>query len=220
MNAIVPTVPREYMGLARQFYRDAAADFDASDIAFQGIFKPTLDRLSRYPTRKLRDSEFRRLADAWQAMPDKFRLAFIAVIDQRGRAGKIAEFRLGTAKLHNPGWDKGVTEPTLMVGATILQVPLHRGKLMQCYTRATISLHALARRMQRGVDRSQQAILNDMKALVHADLNNAEKYPEDEEFRIPAGNGAWLGVTAPVDDVEDGKTTMQFVVRTFMDNDA
>jgi hypothetical protein len=212
-------VPREYVGLARQFLRDCEAEHTIAADMFKQISKPVFDRLIRYPQRKLRDGDLRNFARQWKTTPDRFRLIFQTRLDVRGCAGRIAEVRLQTAKLSFPEWNESVEEPSITITMHCLKVPL-KGRnpaISRCV--ATISLHALARRFQRGKDKSHEAICEDFLALFLANIADYETFPTDENFSIPTADGAWLGLTCEV-DTEDQKSHRQFVVRTFMDNDA
>jgi len=206
-------VPVEFVGLARQFRREADREEAANTAALTPIIGPINRRLRRYPKRQLRDGDFRRLADAWESLPRDYRLAFRANTDPRGRRGLILDVRVHAITMLSDQWEPDATEPSIALTTHCLEVPLVRKPAAQ--TIASISLHALARRYERGGDRSHHLILDDLRSIVRANVNDEEAHPTDQPFRIQTPRGIWVGTTTGV-ELSNGKPTVQFVVRTFL----
>jgi hypothetical protein len=218
MNAISSRVPAEFTGMARKLFYDVLAEEEVSIDAFNRIMKPAHARLMRHPLRKFRDGEFRHICDAWGAIDQRYQLAFAATSDARGRCGKITDIRMCAASHTAKAWGPDARELSLIISVFTLEVPLKRKMSKPSQTIASISLHALARRFQRVVDRSHKALINDCQALITANVFDVKKYPTGKDFRIETPNGYWLGM---LDGVRmDERLEFQFVVRTFIDKDA
>jgi hypothetical protein len=71
---------------------------------------------------------------------------------------------------------------------------------------AGVGLHALARRYQRGADRTDTAVLGDLLPIA-TDYRAVAR--AKGEFSIPAGGGSWIGACGPFDAVA--------IVRTFVE---
>jgi hypothetical protein len=217
-------VPKEFVGLARQFIRDAGTAAEAASTARRKVLDPAFQRLLRYPLRPMRDGALAALARAWEALPTPFRVGFETGIDRRGRKGWIAEMEALPALLTSAEWNNDASEPALMIAAFRFEAPATNMFAHHDYrsshaiwAMSTIGMHALARRYERGGDRSHTAVIRDLSALAHANIHDSVRFPSGGEFRIPAGKGAWCGVTEGVTLTErEELSTVQFVVRTFI----
>lgn len=209
-----PAVPAEFRGLARQLYQRACVEDDAFTVAFNRISTPIINRLLRYPFRNLRDGTLATLAEQWEALPGEFRIAMRSRLDRRGRSGDIVDLRVRPSGLATDTWE----ELALNVESICLDAPMHRDMHLPQII-ATVGFHALGRRFQRCRDHAQGAIMADMLSLVRANVNDEVKYPTGKEFRITTPHGAWLGITRPVTKT-NGRSSVHFVVRTFLDKDA
>jgi hypothetical protein len=205
-------VPAEFVGLARQFRREADREEGEIIAALDPIIEPINQRLHRYPERQLREGVFRHLADVWQSLPHDYQLAFRARTDPRGRRGQIIEVRVHAVTMLSDKWDPDAIEPTISLTSHCVEVPLVDRPATQ--TIASISLHALARRYERGCDRAHHAVLDDLRSIIRANINDEKSHPTDQPFRIPTQRGVWVGQTTGVNI--EGKPIVQFVVRTFL----
>ena len=77
-----------------------------------------------------------------------------------------------------------------------------------------VSLHAIGRRSQRGLDATEAAILHDLRALGVAHHTLADR-PDGAPFAVPASGGAWRGNVQLVRDPRAGYDKA-LAVRTFM----
>jgi hypothetical protein len=126
-------------------------------------------------------------ARAWRTLPAFGSLARKVDISDP-RHPHFLELRLGASRYALDGWQ----EPTDGLVLVLLGVSVARGKLVvRAPQLATLSLHSLARRYQRGQP-SDASVLDDISQL-------AWEYPravEGELFNCVAGDGTWTGHTA------------------------
>lgn len=81
------------------------------------------------------------------------------------------------------------------------------------HTLASVSLHALARRFQRGSIVTDVAVTSDLRALAEAcGRLVAQKGP----FELSCANGRWIGRVA-YGEVRNGGRSRVVIVRTFLD---
>jgi hypothetical protein len=221
MTAFVPTVPAEFVGLARQFIRDARVQGAEKAKQLNRLLDPAFERLVRHPDRAMRDGQLRALAKAWEALASPFRVAFETGIDRRGRKGFITEVTACPASLEFVDeWNEQALSLLVFrfeAPATKLFAKPGDRRSHAMWMMATIGLHALARRYQRGGDRSHAAIVRDLSALTNAAHRD---YATGKPFRIEAGRGAWSGLVDGVTLTDhEESSTIQFVVRTFLSSD-
>jgi len=224
MSEIIPQrdrVPAEFVGLARQFLREVDADDLAAANALNPLLRPVAARQAREPRKHLRDGTLHRVEAAWRAIPRRFRLIFDTKIDKRGRIGWLLEVGIAPCNLTSDDWV--AHEPGALIMAHWFCAP-RSGRLPSIVTLGTIGMHALARRFQRGRDRSHEAVLNDMLYLAEAQtdqLHGKERFPDGTPFRIPVPHGLWAGeamvVNHDVPTIKD--TSVQLLVRTYLDRD-
>lgn len=130
----------------------------------------------------------REFAAGWSALSRTARLALKLV--EAGDRLTLAELRVVPSRMRMAGWSESESE--LALGIRLTQIECQRRHLSIKRTLlGDACLHALARRYERGRDRSDAAVLADLFAL-------AEAYPERVltlgDFRVPAGSGgAWIG---------------------------
>jgi hypothetical protein len=131
-----------------------------------------------------------------------------------GRLNLIAEFtggkldivdlRVAPDEVTGAEWQGGDPEPALSVLLYALNIAPAVFKETEAVL-AVVGLHALARRYERGTDRSDTAVLADLIPLAR---QAPELMKRDGKFEVvlPDGSGRWLGL------VTDGKP----FVRTFI----
>jgi len=122
----------------------------------------------------------------WRSVAGLDRLVFSA--DRTKSALAITEIRLRPAKSADPTWD-GATELGLAVVAHTLHIGDGKMTVVPDPV-AVISLHALARRVQRGFRRDDAAVLEDIACLIPV---APAALMAGGEFRIPAGDREWAG---------------------------
>jgi hypothetical protein len=192
-------VPAEFIGQARVL-RDkvgvaaAARDRLLAPLRPKGNFTPI-------PTH----SRLQRVAEEWWAMPAFARLGLIA--DFADGALKIAELRARRVRMRFTARNDGEAELALAVELKLvrMQPPAFREETKPL---VDAGLHTLARRFERGADRSEAAVLADLSALARAYPN---KIIARGEFKIAAARGYWVGSGTTV------KGVPALAVRTFVE---
>ncbi len=201
MSARVGT---EYVGRARVF-RDTIVAVDKQvSAALAEITTPLRTRLRRFPS--LRHEQVMGAERAWRRLiPVAFRIGAVRI--NRGRTEfEISETRVTASLLYDNQWANADKEQGVMLSTVTLAV--HDRALRQhWHPLAAISLHALARRIERGDSGSHNAILSDLAVLVDADC---------DADRIGTTDGFWLGGVVLANDRGPGRTVKLRSVRTWL----
>jgi hypothetical protein len=113
------------------------------------------------------------------------RLAF--KVQEAGERFTLCEVRVVPSRMRMEGWDKS----ELALAVRLTEIEFAHGHLSISWRPlGDACLHAIARRYQRGEDRSDAAVLADLWAL-------AEAFPQQAansgDFKVPAGKGFWVG---------------------------
>jgi hypothetical protein len=204
--ATVSRVPAEFTGQARVFRDQVRAVDLAMDAALAMITEPLRARLGRHP--KLRNEMVAGTARLYSmVVPPQFRLGAVEVTRHRNEFA-IVERRIAVSWLRHDEWtDPEHREPGVSVCRFILAMT--DGKLLwRLHPQANVSLHALARRIERGHERDHAALLRDLAVLANAG---------EEGERVATGEGSWFG---PVIDADDqGHRIRMRNVRTWLPTD-
>ena len=141
-------VGAQWLGLARQYRRDVKAEDRLFDAALVKLASPLRARLKRHP--KLRHEMIAGTERIYRgSIPREFRIGDISVNRDRA-AFSVSELRVAVSWIANPEiWPGDYRE----LGVTLcrFQLALRDGRLREWWTPlAAISLHALARRYERG----------------------------------------------------------------------
>jgi hypothetical protein len=117
----------------------------------------------------------------------------------------IREYRISTSWLHDDGWNNDFRERGLSVCELVLAA--HKGKLVRRWVPlACVSLHALARRIERGRARDHAALTRDLAVLVDSDEGSEQVNTE---------GGYWLGAVIEAHDTEEKRVKLRNV-RTWL----
>jgi hypothetical protein len=189
----------EFIGLARTLRNKVvkARAVGAGD----RLIKPFQPRpeFTPFPSHRL----LYRLARDWDRLPTVGRLSSIASL-REGRL-QLAELRVIPARIRFEGWDDDELALSLRSIAAICAPPAFTASRTLI---ADVGLHALARRFERGADRSEEAVLHDLAPLAREHRGIAE---HGGEFAIPATSGGrWIGSVTIV------KGARVLAVRTFI----
>lgn len=197
-------VPREFLGLARDLRRRlAAADAQVAP-GLEHALRPLRERLERRPTLRadlLTDAERH-----WRQGVPGFGRLVLAAERRRGRVPYFCELRAQAGAFRFATWPPGF-EPGLLL-VLILAEPRPGGVDVRQTPLAAVSLHALARRYQRGGDCSEAAIFGDLADL--APFAQETGLPPAVRFALPLAHGCWCGERVQV----DGR--MVLAVRTYL----
>ena len=180
--ATVSRVPAEFTGQARVFRDQVRAVDLAMDAALAMITEPLRARLGRHP--KLRNEMVVGTARLYSMLvPPQFRLGAVEATRQRTEFA-IVERRIAVSWLRHDEWtDPEHREPGVSICKFVLAMT--DGKLLwRLHPQANVSLHALARRIERGHEHDHTALLRDLAALADAG---------EEGGRVATGEGFWFG---------------------------
>ena len=195
-------VPFEFLGRARTLRAEIAAADTIALAAAERVAAPLCARLRRRPDRDQRPGMLIDAARGWRTtIPATGRLDL--TIDLVGKRLRIDETRLGPARFRCDEWG----EVGLAISNWFLDVaPGH--VRVDHLPLAYLSLHALARRIERG----GPAVADDLEQLGQFCAAPGEP---GGMFQVPAAEGWWVGAAADV-DVGGGETVRMLVVRTFL----
>ena len=204
-------VPAEFTGMARQL-RDAVAAED-------GPAGKLMTTLAKRVTTRIRSGNVIPRADTltgiaheWrQRMPPRSRLALEIDLDARRKSLRICEMRATASSYRGDGWE------TVERGLIVLMIQLEAGPhhyTFGSYKLSHISLHAIGRRIQRGLDASEASIMRDFLALGAAHHTLADR-ADGAEFSVPVQGGSWRGTVQLLRD-QAASTDMALAVRTFL----
>jgi len=200
-------VPVEFLGAARRFReRILAVDALAID-AMEVILAPVRRRLEK--KRNLRSAMVIDTAREWrEKVPAEFRLSLDVIYREHSVA--ITEVRISSSRTKHIAWG-GTGEP----GISIARVELAAGNgRLTVDTRplASISLHALARRYQRG-GCDEAAISRDLRDIVAVGVTGSDD--------VRCRTGLWAGPVIAVRDGHDpgGRIIRMRDVRTYVDDE-
>ncbi len=156
----------------------------------------------------VKPADFAEAARRWRdELPTAGRLQLEIDLSQRNLT--IRELRVSTTRQSIP--TKWTTEEDALA-VSVHFIAAKRRASFECKRQliATVSLHALTRRMQRAFDCSDEAIRDDLIALaVHSAKNDLTG-----RFIIPVPDGAWAGRLLIFPD-----ETCAWGVRTFLSDD-
>jgi hypothetical protein len=205
----------QFWGLARDLRRRVGLEDIAYDAAVRELVTPVRDRLRRYPRRAPRQEMLAALVQGWRFMDARdWRLSIDAKLD-KGRAS-VVERRLIASHLKPIGdrdWNGGFEQDVAVIHVE-MSVNRNAAKLAsKCVT--TISLHAIARRFQRGADSDVAAVLHDINlagAAAETELLLGAGY----RVRTDGQGGGWRGRVIN-HTIEDGSQRAVLAIRTWMD---
>lgn len=136
-------------------------------------------------------------------MPAAFRIGPVRMNQARADFA-ISETRITASLLYDGQWED---DGELGVMLSTVTLAVHEGQMRQCWhPLAVVSLHALARRVERGDMRTLDALVGDLGALIDAD---------GEVDRIATSDGFWFGGIIVAKDRGAGRTVRVRKVHTW-----
>ena len=180
-------VDREWVGRARALWRRLEAEYLIVRAA-QDQLIAAVERLGhrRRGFRRLPIAEtLRTVASRWRALPAETRLGPLK-LSQTGKKLSLAEVRVVPSRMKMESW----SESELVLGLSLIQIDYGDQIIVSRKPLGDASLHAVARRYQRGTDRSDKAVLRDLLELACA---FPERAIAGGDFRIATRDGYWLG---------------------------
>ena len=182
-----PFVPREFLGMAREFRNVLVAEDPGAGDKQNAIAAALRSRLAKGSLP--RPEAIKAAAQAWREVPATGRLRLEVELSTRRLV--IRELRVGAADNRFPGWrDWEDSFVILLTGFSLVRwnFAYHYEML------ASISLHGLGRRYQRGADSSPAAVMADFAALATATPESTAP----GRFEVRTSNGRWAGRVVPV----------------------
>src|SRR3984885_14419177 len=199
-------VPREYVGRARDRLRRLGEADARIEPAVRSVMAPLLRRLDRHPVLRrdmLVDAERR-----WRNIVPAFGRLAMEVDGENLRAPCFIELRVVCGVFHCAIWPDDGQEPGVLVGWHAVE--FDQGSVVSRFVSlAAVSLHALARRYQRGRDTSETSIFADLAGLAD-DFRQVVTLPR---FAVAVPGGTWVG-----EPMNTGEATV-LAVRTYFDAD-
>jgi hypothetical protein len=198
-------VSSEYTGLARVFRSAVKAEDVALDKALDAITAPLRPRLKRHP--KLRHEQIAGTVRLYGILvPNEFRIGETD-IDRDRSAFSISETRLACSWQRFDEWQSPDARE-LGLAVARYRLALKDGRLRETWDAyAVVSLHAIARRIERGNDRSHSALFADLALLADAVGTIGDQ--------VTTPDGFWLGGERDVRDSK-GRTSRARSVRTWV----
>jgi hypothetical protein len=203
-------VPLEYIGRARLYRSKIATANAVAEPEVERLLAPFRPRPGFVPWP--RHTMLRSLARRWGALPRGNR--FPSAAKRCCDVGKIelADLWLKPSRLLQPGWSDNELAITLSLRIVSIEPPSFSDESLIV---AQIGLHALARRYERGADRTEAAVLNDLLGLAPgyvATFGDPDEIEDGDDFAIPApaGGGFWIGAASQTG------TAPKLLVRTFI----
>jgi hypothetical protein len=168
-------------------FRDrVGAEDDAIGQAVLQIMAPLTRR--RRKSRTFRSADLIDAERQYRQLPSAGRLSLKVERDKHGL--RIEELRVAAGRVRFCSWAGDASDPDIGV----MRIELQATSWGQCYVVgdlvASISLHALGRRFQRGFRTDDESILSELKALAlcHADIVETLG-----DFSIAGDGGTWVG---------------------------
>lgn len=201
-------VPAEFVGLARVFRNQVGE-------AAYGLAErtaPLLGPLRRAceVQRRPRPSELALVAREWRGLPGA------ALLSSRAQAWRhrllIEDVRVCPSTLQEADWP--TPEPGIMVTSLVVNIAPRQFSIGARFV-AHVFLHAMARRLERGVPCDTAALKADL-ALLAEHVGALGPAAEDlETLDVPATGGVWIARMVETDDHE-GRRVRIPAVRTFL----
>jgi hypothetical protein len=187
-------LPLEYVGRARALWRRIDAEGKLVRPR-QDELVARLESLASRPgfRRPMRRPTLRGFRAAWKGLPGFGRFALKIDLTSDDRLS-LTEFRAVAGKMKMSAWGDNA-DSELAVGVLMIEVTFDpkRDLSIRRTPLGDVCLHGLARRFERGLDRSDEAILRDVFSLAQH-FGRGLAADGGRDFEIPAaGGGAWIG---------------------------
>jgi hypothetical protein len=196
-------VPVEFIGKARLLRDQVARAHTTYSEAVESLIAPLRPRAGFIPTFTRQTMSV--FAGRWRdTIPQWGTFRFVTKAQRTKLA--IAETRITPFRATMDGWDQDELGVALAVVTAMIELPATLKIDLQVVV--TVSLHALARRVERGDHKSDLAVLRDLLPLVSSHPNRMAK---GGDFEIPGFHGGrWIGSRIGL----DGKPVL--AVRTYI----
>jgi hypothetical protein len=209
-----PVVPKEYVGRARALRQRIEAEDDEYAATIGKLIAPIAARRRKFPVRNLRPGMLPAFVQGWRYMDARDYRTDLAARLERTRAS-ITERRVVAGAARSGAW--GEDDFEIGVGIDEVTVTVDGNRLdLSSRTLVLFSLHALARRYQRGRDNDDAAILHDLDLAARADPDGLDA---GGGFKIAtdAEGGGWRGRLVWLHDQNSADPRLTVLVRTWIE---
>ena len=205
-------VPAEFVGLARAF-RGRIETADAIAIRLvQQTSRQLIERTRRHPVP--RADMLAGVARAWRVNVPALGRASQQIRLER-KSLSITEVRVCPQHYRQADWEADAREPGVSVVQITLAIAPHETLALGLHTLCAASLHALARRYQRGQPVTDDAIVADLHVLAAAH-ERLSGLPAGSDFAVDVSSGQWLGNVLDIRSHHSGITQRVPSARTFV----
>jgi hypothetical protein len=176
----------EAVGRVRTLRQKIDAEDAVYIAAAERLLAPVRLRFRRHPQRNFRPEMLAALEKSWHPLPSTYRLACHAELSKDSLT--ITDVAISAANQECAQWDG--REPSFVIASTNLI--MRRGTFhADCVVICVVSLHAAARRLQRGISTtSDDDLLDDIGLLAK---QHATEIPEGQDFVVHTAGGSWRG---------------------------
>jgi hypothetical protein len=151
--------PAAFLGQARALRASIREEDTAATVTIERFMRPLYARAQRHPVP--REGDLAGVARAWrETLPAGGRLALN--IEAKRKTIAIDELRISSIDFRFANWSSPDFEPGLALILLRLRVSPKTGFELETPILAGVSLHALARRYQRGFVTTREAVLADV----------------------------------------------------------
>jgi hypothetical protein len=208
-------ISKESLGRVRALRQRVLADSDRWKEITDAAIAAAGARWDRYPGRSLRPAHIQALLASFHAANSDFRLIGSTRKLQGGI--ELMEIRVAAGTQFRAEWqehDLTIAMHTVKIGRRNIGLKIESAPLIN------FNFHAMARRLDRGRDRTEDALLRDVAVSVKAH-HDLRPLAEKSRFTIPTplSDGHWYGTMEPftVKDQPDdvGRDYMVAAVRTW-----
>jgi hypothetical protein len=200
-----PSVPWHAQSAGDRFLDQIAETDRALAVGIRRISAPIMARATRTKAHTFRREMLIDVRREWESLPTFSRLGLVVDADQRSL--RISDCRATTVSFAFDDWPEGHGEHGL--GIIIIRLTIAPHDIgVKTERLAVISRHALCRRFQRGVSRSDESVIEDLQRLVIA----REEVGHSDEFECSTPSGSWIGGSGAVPKQSEPITA----IRTFI----
>jgi hypothetical protein len=205
-------VPYEFVGQARLFCARIDVASKTASAAVMQIGTDARAIVQRRPT--WRGEHFSGFERQWrQTIPDEGRIRL--EIERSKRALIISELRLARATYEDIRWSQPSPEASVCLMLCTFRLTTPAAFESKRLAIATVSIHAIARRYQRGFDNTDRAIQADISELATNGSQRLGSGAENQTFAIPCHSGQWVGTIETV-RLSSGPDLPLLNVRSFL----
>jgi hypothetical protein len=204
-----PNVPREFLGLGRLFCNRVLIATQSAATAMRQITEDARVIAEKRP--RWRPEHLIGFERQWRrSIPPEGRISL--EIERGKRELRISETRLIHSTYKDVRWARPELEPSVVLGRYTFQLTTPAAYSVRRSPLAIIGIHAIARRFERGENRTEEAIAADVSELAS---NYTGLCSGSEGFSLPCPSGVWVGGIETATE-PDGPTHRVLYVRSFL----